>query len=109
VPRPTRRTDPVRGLIALNAALLGVLALVTLGPDAGAQAQPADPAAQSGRQRGAYTMVGGGLPSGNTSGIWILDTTNQEMIAMVWDLSRNRFSPIGFRDLDVDAQARQGR
>jgi hypothetical protein len=78
------------------------LAVVTIAPLAGAQ--PA-----SARRPGRYTMVGGRVQGGNTSAIYILDSTNQEMVAVRWDDSRKVLAPIGFRDLTADTQVRPGR
>jgi len=93
-----RRT---RGLIVLNAVLIGLLALVTLGPGARAQNAPA-------RAPGEYLLVGGRMNGGNASAVWIIDSINQELITVRWDESRDNLRGIGFRDLDTDAQAQAG-
>jgi len=90
-----------RGLIALNAALLLVLGLVTLGPRAGAQSAIA-------RAPGNYTMVGGRINGGNSNAVWIIDGTNQELIAVRWDTSRSTLTGIGFRDIVADGNDRAG-
>lgn len=104
-----RRT---RGLIALNLGLLGVLALVSLGPAASASstdgsavnnAQPAT------RARGDYTMVAGSMRSGTASAIWLLDKANQEMVIVRWDEGRKTLQGIDYRDLTKDAKAPPSR
>lgn len=85
-------------LIALNAALLGALALVTLAPGAGAQDTRRD------RAKGDYTIVGGRVQGGGTGNVaYILDGVNEEMVVVRWDASRRRLGGIGFRDLRADA------
>ena len=85
-----------RRLVAVNAALLGVLVWVTL-----VAAQPGVPA---GRGRGEYTMVSGRIQGATTSGIYIVDAANQEVVAMSWDRSLNRLEPIGHRSLVDDGK-----
>jgi hypothetical protein len=86
-----------RWLIGVNAALLLTLALVTIVP-----AQPLSPAAQ-GRPRGQYVM----LPAkqlGNPIGIvYVLDSVNEELMALRWDRASQRLEVVGFRDMINDA------
>ncbi|MEQ8769149.1 MAG: hypothetical protein RIB60_01415 [Phycisphaerales bacterium] len=99
-----RRTSPA--LLALNGALVAVLGFVTLGPDATAQGESPD------RLRGEYVLVGGDIPFGNESAIYILDSANQEMVAVRWTSSSGasgKLEAIGYRDLRADTQARVGR
>ncbi|GAB5497200.1 MAG: hypothetical protein Phyf2KO_22800 [Phycisphaerales bacterium] len=87
-------------LIALNAALLGVLGVVSI-----AVAQP-----QDNRARGDYAMVGGEyLGGGSGNAVYILDASNQELIAVRWDTSRKVLDGIGYRDLNNDSKQRAGR
>lgn len=87
-----------KGLIALNVALLGVLALVSLAPTAGGEQQ-------ANRGRGDYTMIGAQYQGGNTNAIVILDAMNRELIALRWDNSRRTLEGMGYRDLATDADA----
>lgn len=91
------------GLIALNAALVAILAAVTLIPASGSS-QPADP-----RGRGEYTVVGAKYVGSSSSAIVILDAQNQEMVALAWDESRGEFNPLGYRNLDEDARMQAPR
>lgn len=93
----------VRGLLALNGALLGVLALIALGSAASGSEQP------GARARGEYTMVSGQIKFGNSSGIWIIDAANQELVAVRWDDSRNALTGIDYRNLAADQARRPGR
>lgn len=100
----------VGGLIALNLGLLGVLGLVSLGPDASAQptsgqASPSQPT----RARGDYTMVAGEIRAGNASAIWLMDKSNQELVAVRWDEGRKILDGIGYRSLIDDAKAPPSR
>jgi len=77
----------------LNAVLLLVLAAVTFGPMAGAQA----------RARGEYLMVGGRVPGSNSSAIYVVDTTNQEMLVVNYNQNSKQLGGIGYRNLAADA------
>lgn len=92
-----------RTLIALNGALLATLALVTLAPSADAQRR------QPARARGDYSMVAGRIVGGNAAGVYILDTVNQEMIAVRWNQANKSLEGVGFRDLTRDVQLNPGR
>jgi hypothetical protein len=83
------------GLIALNAVLLAVLALVTFG--SAVKAQPAP------RGRGEYTMVAGGGSGTDAAIIWIVDVANQEMIAMTYNHNTTVLDGVGYRNLAADA------
>lgn len=100
------RRATTRGLIGLNLALAGLLAIVTFAPGAGAQPQP-----RRTRPHGQYAMVSCKIQGQTESGIFVVDSANEEMIALRWDRSRKVLSGIGFRDLAGDAQLRekQGR
>ncbi len=82
-----------RPLIALNVALLVVLAVVALAPTVGAQI----------RRRGEYTMVPGGVNGLVPSAVYIVDSTNQELIAVNYDYNSKQLKGIGYRNLAADA------
>jgi hypothetical protein len=88
-PRAGRR---LRGLLALNAALLAVLGAVTFGPSAGAQA----------RSRGDYTMAAGRSNGAQSGIVYIVDTVNQELIAITFDPNNKRVDGVGYRNLAAD-------
>ncbi|MCH8344122.1 MAG: hypothetical protein IH983_09045 [Planctomycetes bacterium] len=91
-PRPP--TEPnVMALLALNAVLLGLLAVVTFGPTVAAQD----------RGRGDYTMVAGRANGADSSVVYIVDTANQELIAVTYSQSNKRVDGIGYRNLAGDS------
>jgi hypothetical protein len=87
------------GLIALNAVLLGVLALVSLAPSAGAQAA---------RSRGEYLMVGGHVNGVDGAAVFVIDSRNQEMIALALNNTTKALDGIGYRNLADDARRLPG-
>ncbi len=85
------------GLLALNAAALAALALVSFAPgSATAQNTPAA------RARGDYTMVSAKITGALESAVYVIDASNSEMIAVKWDSGRKAISGLGFRDLAAD-------
>lgn len=95
------RRSRYTGLIALNAALVGALAFISLAPGASAQ--------DARRPRGEYTMVAGQVQGISESAIYVVDATNQEILAMRWDRSRKALSGIGYRKMSVDSGRPEGR
>ena len=92
--RAARRAAPnTRALLALNAALLLLLAAVTFAPAVSAQA----------RGRGEYTMVAGGVNGLQSSALYVVDTVNQELIVLGYDASTKRLDGIGYRNLAADS------
>jgi hypothetical protein len=92
-----------RGLIALNLGLLGVLALVSMMPQANAQQAVT-------RNRGDYTMIGGRASGIPESVLWIIDGTNQEMVVLRYEQGSKSLRPIGYRNIAADInQSRGGR
>lgn len=92
-----------RRLVALNAALVALFAIVHFAAPAIAQG------VANLRARGDYTLVSGKTMSGNAHAVYIVDASNQELVALRWDTSRQSFVGIGFRDLDADARSLPGR
>lgn len=95
-----RLTDPRVALVALNAALLLALGVVTLAPSAAAQ--------QAQRPRGEYMVLGGQMTGSPSSGVHIIDTSNQEMVTLKWNQSSTSFEGVGYRNLRLDAQGQAG-
>lgn len=77
-------------LIALNVGLVAVLGAVTLSQGS-ASAQPGD------RPRGDYTMVSGQILGNVADAIYIVDSNNQEVMALSWDSSRKSMKFIGLQ------------
>jgi hypothetical protein len=94
---------PSRRLVALNVALLALLALVTVAARAERSGQPAV------RGRGDYTVVGGKIQGGNGNAMYILDGANQQLIAVRWNDSRKMLEGIDYRNLAQDAGANAGQ
>lgn len=88
-----RRPGRLRGLIALNAALVTILAAVTFGP--GAEAQM--------RSRGNYTMVAGNAKNANAAVVYIVDSVNQEMVAVTYNNQNKALEGVGYANLAQDA------
>ena len=91
--------------VVLNIVLLSALALLVLVPNAGAQLN----SGQSNRARGDYTLVGGDTSSGNANAIYILDTSNRELVAVRWNQSTKKLEGLGYRDLSRDLFAQSDR
>lgn len=90
-----RARSPLRALVVLNAGLLVVLTIVSLGAHAEAEAQP--------RGRGEYTMVAGGVNGSESSAAYIVDERNQELIAITFDMNSRTLHGITYRNLAADA------
>lgn len=82
-----------RALLILNMVLLVILGAVTFG--ARVQAQN--------RVRGEYTMVAGGVNGSNADAVYIIDATNQEMFAVIYDYNQKLLNGMGYRNLAADA------
>ncbi len=97
-------TSSHRGLLCLNAGLIVVLALLTLAP--GAQARQG-----ASRPHGQYAMVSAQVQGLAEHAVVIVDSANQQMVALRWDRSRKTLVPLGFRDMEADIRLRekQGR
>jgi hypothetical protein len=87
-----RAAPNMRALLVVNVALLALLAVVTFAPTADAQV----------RVRGRYTMVAGGVSGSVGSAVYIVDTVNQELIAVTYEYSTKRLKGVGHRNIAVD-------
>jgi hypothetical protein len=85
---------PPTALLALNAGLLAALAYVNLAPKADAQAA---------RAAGRYGIVGGWVLNCDPEVAYIVDESNQEIVAVYWDERVKKFSGIGYRNLINDS------
>lgn len=95
---PRERRFGTRGLLVVNGLLLVLLGAVAFGARAEAQV----------RARGTYAVVAGGVKGANASAVYVVDTTNQELIAIRWEPSQKVVKGIGYRNLAVDMQAAAG-
>lgn len=80
-------------VIALNAILLGGIALVGLGPESDAQAT----------RRSTYTMVSGTVNGQVNSVLYVVDEGSLELVAISWDDQTKTFTGLGYRNLAADA------
>ncbi len=91
-----------RGLIVVNVALLMLLAAVSLAPSSLAQRG-------GGRARGEYTLVAGKVTGSSAHAVYVVDSSNQDLIALRWSETTKTLEPIGYRDLKEDANLSPGR
>ncbi|MBX3382213.1 MAG: hypothetical protein KF864_01765 [Phycisphaeraceae bacterium] len=91
--------------LALNVVLLLALVWAVSVPDAWAQ----NSGSRVSRARGDYTMVSGKMGTGTGELVYVLDSSNQQVVALRWDSSRKRFNGVGHRDLSADAVMAPGR
>ena len=88
-----RAPGRLRGLLALNGALLAILAAVTFGATADAQL----------RGRGEYTMVAGNVKGANAAAVFIVDSVNQEMVVVAYNPQTKELDGVGYANLAQDA------
>lgn len=96
------RRHPTVAPLLLIAVLLAVLFVQRTTPRAVAQAQ-------QNRPRGEYTLVSGRLSNGGPNAIYVLDSSNNELIALRWDQGRQMLSGFGYRNLADDTNMQIGR
>lgn len=95
-------TERRRVLLGVNLALLVAVGGVFWAANPGL-AQPGN------RGRSTYLMIGGEIQGGNANALYILDTTNEEMIAVRWNQSRTRLEGLGYRNVKRDGAQDGGR
>jgi len=98
-----------QALVILNGALIALLGALTLWPaplmDAPmALAQSTPPGTAAARPRGQYIMVSGRAQGSTANVIYILDSANQEMIAVRYNRSSQSLEAIGYRSLVDDGK-----
>jgi hypothetical protein len=94
----TSSRSTIRPLLLLNLALLIVLGAVTFGAHSNAQ-----------QARGDYTMAAGDARGTSSGVVYIVDTRNQEMVAVSYDGVNNQFMGIAYRNLRRDMEAVRAR
>lgn len=82
------------GLIAVNGALLAALVFVTFSLPLKAQGF---------RARGNYHAVSGSVPGWDAGVIYVVDETNQQLIALTFNPNTKALQGVGARDLARDA------
>lgn len=83
----------LKGLIALNAVLLAVLASVSLAPSVVAQA----------RNRSSFTMVAGNVNGQVQPVVYVVDEGTAELVGISWDENKKQLVGMGYRNLSADA------
>lgn len=96
----SRTLSSTEGLVLLNATLLAALAGVVLGPKA---------LAQNDRRRAEYLITAGSVKGSEGAAIWIVDQTNQDLIALAWNVQQSQLDGLGYRDLAADGATIVGR
>ena len=89
----TNNTTSRGGLIALNLLLLAIFAAVSFVPETIAQTP----------KSGHYISVPAKANSITSGIVYILDTDNQELVAVTWDHNNNRIATLGYRNIKSDA------
>mgnify|MGYP001255705035 CR=1 FL=1 len=90
-----KKRKSTMGLLALNICLLCIFAFVTFEKQTEAQTTRAH----------RYIAVPGEV-NGLTPGVvYIMDTSQQELVAITWDHYNKRLTPLGYRPIAADAQA----
>jgi len=84
---------PLAAIVAINAVLLGGIALVAFAPASDAQA----------RHRSSYTMVSGTINGQVNPVLYIVNEGALELVAISWDDQTKTFTGMGFRNLAADS------
>ena len=84
------------GLVLLNIALLGMLALVTFQSSNEAQAVNASD------QRAEYIAITGYIAGSKTPILWIVNQATQEVVAIQFDSQKDQIIGFGYRSLNSD-------
>ena len=98
----TRST--LAGLVLLNIALLGILALVSFQP---ANEAHADNTASG---RAEYIAITGSIAGSKTPILWVVNQATQEVVAVQFDAQKDQIVGFGYRNLNADSiSLRRGR
>ncbi len=81
-----------KGLITLNVLLIVALVLVSLGPSE-------SHAQNNNRARGQYSAIGMNVTGSVSDAIVLIDSNNQELVALRWDPSRRSLVGIDYASL----------
>jgi hypothetical protein len=85
-------------LVAVNALLACAVLAGLLSPRASAQ-----PGGGINRPRGNYLMVSGHATGVSGNLVYIVDTVNQELLALRYQRAAGRLDPLGYRSLAADS------
>jgi len=84
------------GLIAINLALLAILAIITWAPSSNAGSVTAPPS-------GDYIMVGGQVTGLTGNGVHVLDQRSGILLGMKYDLGSKKLKRMSIRNINNDA------
>ncbi|MBY0309197.1 MAG: hypothetical protein K2Q09_10685 [Phycisphaerales bacterium] len=93
---PPRRHGRVGALLTVNALLLCAAGAGLLASAASAQPGP-------GRSRGQYLMVSGRATGVAGNVVYVIDSVNQELLALRYQLAAGRLETMGYRSLVADS------
>jgi hypothetical protein len=100
-PRPTLRPLVIANALA-GAAVVGVFVARHAGAQESIRAADV-------RARGEYTMVAGKSNVGPNSVVYVIDSANQEAVALRWDATKQSMIGVGYRSIQTDGRAARGR
>lgn len=95
----SERLMNLKGLIALNLALLAILALVSFAPPATAGGGGG---AGASAVVGEYVMVGGTVQGSTSNAVYVLDQSTGTLIGLMYDRSTRRLRGLGIRNVKTD-------
>lgn len=84
------------GLIAINLALLTLLAIITWAPTSNADSEAFAPS-------GDYIMVGGQVTGLTGSGVYVLDQRSGILLGLKYDLGSKKMKRMSIRNINHDA------
>jgi len=85
------------GVIALNVLLVTVLTVIVFVPTSDAQ--------NTLREGTSYVAISAVASGINTGVVYIMNTSQQELVAVAWNQNRNKIMTLGYRNIAVDAQS----
>lgn len=99
---PSPTTPARRGRLAALVALNALLVAAALAGLLASRAQ-AQPGAAGQRARGNYLMIPGRVSGISGSAIYIVDSVNQELLALRYQRSTGKFDTFAYRNLAADS------
>ena len=86
------------GVIALNVLLVAVFTVIVFVPTSDAQPEIITPPTN-------YLAVPSEASGMSTGVVYIVSTSQQEMVAVAWNQNRNKIMTLGYRNIAADAQS----
>ena len=85
------------GVLALNVLLVAILTVIVLVPTSEAQ--------NTSIAQNSYLAIPTVASGMSTGAVYIVSTSQQEMVAVAWNQNRNKIVTLGYRNIAVDAQS----